>query len=303
VTEFGDRAVTFATDMVANLTGHHTAAQTRGAATQQQLDTAAAAASNSAQADALQAAAKALLGSDFQIYPEFSITTAQGEEWANTLAASTSGALTRYLTTIANVDFPVDEWLDGIARVRPNMRSWEQLLMLAGAFGLPQPALTPAQFPFEATAPWLALPFPQDYKLVSDHLLYTAHYAALFDKSARQCGILLDEWTEVIPATDRDTGIAFNFHRPENEAPQSFLLVTPASASGAWQWADLLGALNETLDLAKTRAVEPVHLAGGAYARFLPATVMAATLYGISITSTLAASNGLYRAIGRTAHA
>jgi len=140
-------------------------------------------------------------------------------------------------------------------------------------------------------------------ELTSDHLLYTAQYPTAFNKTARQCGILLDEWTEVIPATTRDTGIAFNFDRPNNEAPQSLLLVTPGTANGEWQWEDLMGALNETLDLAKSRAVEPVHIDGTAYSRFLPATIMAATLYGISITTALAATNGVYRSLGATTRA
>ena len=71
--------------------------------------------------------------------------------------------------------------------------------------------------------------------------------------------------------------------------------MTPATASGAWQWDDLVGALNETLELSKKRALEPIHIDNTAYSRFLPATVMAATLYGISITTTLAAANGVFR--------
>jgi hypothetical protein len=135
--------------------------------------------------------------------------------------------------------------------------------------------------------------FPPEYVLDSDRLLYTAHYSTPFDEQARQCGLLLDEWTEVIPGTVRTTGIAFNFDRPDSEPPQAILLVTPASASGTWQWDDLVGALHETLDLAKKRAVEPVHVDGTAYSRFLPATIMAATLYGISITTTLAVANNV----------
>jgi hypothetical protein len=70
--------------------------------------------------------------------------------------------------------------------------------------------------------------------------------------------------------------------------------VTPASDTEQWQWADLVGALNETLDLAKKRALEPAHIDGQPYASFLPAAVMAATLYGISITTSLAAANGAF---------
>jgi hypothetical protein len=297
---FADRAVVFAADLLHNLTGHEAAIAARSKAVQAQLDVQTAAATKAAQVAALEEAAKALLGPDFKIYPAFALAPDQADEWSNALSASLGGELTKYLTTTAKIDFPVDEWLYGVARVRPNMRSWEQLQMLTSAFRLPSPVLVPAQFPYQAAAPWLALPYPPDFTLSADYLLYTASYSTAFDKTARQCGILLDEWTEVIPAADRDTGVTFHFDRPNNEAPQTFLLVTPATGNGSWQWDDLVGALNETLDLAKVRAVEPVHIDTSPYSRLTPATVMAATLYGISITTVLAASNGLYEKIRTT---
>ena len=73
-------------------------------------------------------------------------------------------------------------------------------------------------------------------------------------------------------------------------------MVTPASADGIWHWEDLTDALNETLDLAKVRAVEPAHTDPTPYSRLLPATVMAVTVHGISITTALAAANGVLRA-------
>ncbi|MGH9494855.1 MAG: hypothetical protein ACRD3B_07655, partial [Candidatus Sulfotelmatobacter sp.] len=291
---FGDRAIVVAQDLVTNLSGHRSEITTRSAAAQTQLDTFGAAAAAADQVQALEAAAKALLGSDFRIYPEFSLSALQSGEWTNALAAATGGTLLQYLTTTAQIEFPVDEWLYGVARIRPNMRTWEQLLMLTGAFATNVPTLIPIQFPFESAASWLALQYPDTYQFDSDRLLYTTHYSAPFDGTLRQCGMLVDEWTEVIPATSRTTGIAFNYDRPNNEAPQSFLLVTPASTSGAWSWDDLVGALNETLDLAKKRAVEPVHLDFTPDSCFLPATVMAVTQYGISISTALAASNGLF---------
>ena len=295
LSSFQGRVVVFGTDLVTNLTGHQTDIQNRSAAVQTQLDAYAAAAAATDQVTALQAAAKALLGSDFRIYPEFRLSAAQGDEWANAMAASTGGTLLQYLTTTAKLDFPVDEWLYGVARIRPNMHSWEQLLMLTSAVGVASPALVPVQFPYEAAPSWVALQYPDSYVLDSDRLLYTAQYVAPFDKTLRQCGMLIDEWTEVIPATTRNTGIAFNYDRPNNEAPQSLLLVTPATGGGTWLWDDLLGAVNETLDLAKKRAVEPVQLDATPYSCFLPATVMAVTYYGISITTSLATANGVFR--------
>ena len=293
---FGDRAVVMAEDLAANLNGHLTAINKRRDATKKSLDDAAAATSQVAQVAAVEAAAKALLGDEFRIVPEFGLTTAQADEWANAVSQSTGGALLNYLTT-SGVDLPVAEWLCGAARVRPMLRAFEATVALTGALGRPEPSLLPIQLPYEAGAPWLALQFPPppDYEVTSDHLLYTAYYMAPFDKTARQCGLLLDEWTEVLPATTRTTGITFNFNRPDNEPPQAILLITPASASGHWEWADLVGALNETLDLAKTRAVEPAQIDGTPYTMLLPATVMAVTLYGISITTSLAAANGVFR--------
>jgi hypothetical protein len=300
VTPFEERAIVLSQDLAANLTGHRKEIQDRAAATQRHLTDAQSAATARDQVAAMLEAAKSLLGPDFQVFPEFSISSDQGDEWANSLAAYTSGSLTKYLTTTAKLDFPVDEWLYGVARIRPNMRSWEQVLSLTSAFKQPVPELIPAQFPFEATAPWLALQYPSTYSLISDHVLYTAYYPVAFDKTTRQCGILLDEWTEVVPATDRVTGITFNFDRPNNEAPQSLLLVTPASATGEWTWEDLVGGVNETLDLAKKRLVEPGQIDFTPYSCLLPATIMAVTFYGISITTSLAAANGVFRSLEST---
>jgi len=297
---FGDRAVVFAQDLVTNLTGHRADITARSAASQAQLALYQSASAASDQVAALQAAAKALLGSDFQIYPEFTLAGSQADEWANAVGYSTGGQLTQYLTTTAELDFPVDEWLYGVARIRPNMHTWEQIVMLADAFNLSAPDLIPIQFPYENNASWLALQYPDTYQLDSDRLLYTAQYVTPFDKTSRQCGMLIDEWTEVIPSTTRHTGITFNYDRPNNEASQSLLLVTPASSSGQWVWDDLVGALNETLDLAKKRAVEPVQIDATSYSRFLPATVMAVSYYGISITTSLAAGNGVFRALEKT---
>ncbi len=285
-------AVAFVVDLAATVTSQRAAVTQRSAAVQAQLDVAAAAAAGPAQVDALVAAAKALLGDDAIVIPEFGLVAGQGDDWANAVAASTSGALLDWLKTTAKIDFPVEEWLTGAARVRPALRAWEGVGTLCGALGRPDPALLPIQLPFEANAPWLALQFRPDYVIASDRLLYTAHYSTPFDKTARQCGLLLDEWSEVIPATDRDTGITFNFARPDSEPPQTILVVTPATANGQWQWEDLVGALNETLDLAKKRAVEPSQLDNTPYAPLLPATTMAVTLYAISIGTSLTVANG-----------
>jgi hypothetical protein len=288
-----DRAVIFAEDLAGTLASLREGLLTRRKAVKAELDAHAAATTAPAQVEALQAAAKALLGESFTLVPEFAYGPDQGTELADAVAAGESGELLSYLTATAEIDRPVDEWLLGLARVRPALQAWQTCSLLSGTFGRSEPELVPAQLPFETGAPWLALQFPPKYEIDGDRLLYTAHHTAPFDPSARQCGLLLDDWTEVIPGTSRDTGVTFNFDRPNNEAPQSILLVTPATADGAWHWEDVVDALNETLDLAKKRAIEPAMIDPTAYSQFLPATIMAVTLRGISIATALAVASGV----------
>jgi hypothetical protein len=245
----------------------------------------------------LQAAASALLGDGVKLIPEFTFSPGQATELAN--AYTESSSLTNYLESVKQVAFPVDDWLYGVARVREKLHAWEQGAALAGILGRLEPTLTPVQLPFRQGEGWLALEIDPALAIEGERLLYTAHYAEQPNAAAAACGLLIDEWTEVIPARDETAGVAFHFDRPGSEPPQSWLLVTPPRASGAWQWTDVLGALEETFALARLRAVEPAHIEQGPYAQFLPATVSAAMLYGISIAANYSRVNGVSRHMRR----
>ncbi|HEY1431531.1 MAG TPA: hypothetical protein VGF39_07890 [Stellaceae bacterium] len=240
---------------------------------------------------ALQEAGSALLGSDMKLIGEFTLPADQAAELDAALTLSTGGALTQYLRVTAKRAFPVEDWLHGVARVREKIHAWEQTGILAPTLGGPDADLTPAQLPCLAGEGWLAMEFDPATAIEGERLLYTAHYATAPDPTAAMCGMLIDEWTEVVPARDETIGLSFNYHRPGSEPPQAWLLVTPAQMDGAWQWSDLVGALTETLDLARLRAVEPAQVDATPYARFLPATTSAATLYGISIGMNLSRVN------------
>jgi hypothetical protein len=287
-----DEAVRFAQDCAAVAGAVTAELDRRVVAGGDLLAQAAGAAAPAARADALVAAAKALLGEDFVVVPEFALRADQGAELTKAHAASEDGTLLTYLAA-GEVDFPVDTWLYGAARVREKLRAWEAVVMYSGAAGRPEPGLTPLQLPYRDDDRWLALEFPPTVDLGTERLLYTAHFATPFDASEPQCGLLLDEWSEVIPAADADTGLAFHYDRPSSEAPQAMLLVTPTAFTGRWRWDDLVDALNETLDMAKRRAVEPVHVDASPYAPFLPATVMAMTVRQLTISANLAINNDL----------
>jgi hypothetical protein len=235
-------------------------------------------------------AAKLLFGDDFQVYPSFAVSPEQGSELVNCVNAT--GTLLGYQQDTLGVDFPVDDWLYGVARVREKMGRFENAVVLAESLRGDAPlALTPLQLPHAANDTWLALSYPEHLDITGDRLLYTASLPA-FDPAQPQCGVLVDEWTEVIPARRETTGLTFHYDKPNNEPPQSLLLVTPAAFTGSWQWNDLVDALHETLDLARTRAIEPAQVDGTAYAQFLPATVSAATVHPITIALHYALNNG-----------
>lgn len=240
-------------------------------------------------------AAKALFGQDFVIVPEFSLPAQAGDELGN--AWNDRATLLQYLAADPpagrGTDFPVDDWLYGIARVREKMQLWEQITLAAEMVQTAAPELAPLQLPFRPDDRWLGLDHPDGYDYEGERLLYTAHFTQPFDKTRPQCGLLLDEWTEVIPAKEETTGLAFHYDRPSTEPPQAWLLALSPAMIGGWQWEDLVASVRDTFDEARLRAVEPTQIDRTKYARFLPAVIMAATRHPITIGLNLAENNGL----------
>jgi len=236
---------------------------------------------------AATAAIRAALGPDALATSEFAISDDLGDAWKKVLKASQDGKLTQHLDR----DFPVDDWLHGLARVRPRMALWERITLLATAVGQEQPDLVPIQLPFATGDPWLGLEIPASFEQDGDRLLYSAHYAASFDPGDEQCALLLDEWTETVPATTATTGIAAHYDQPGSQPPQTILLVEPPARTGTWKFVDLVAAVGETLDLARTRAVEPGQVDGTGYAQLLPATVLSAASRPITVTTDLSVNN------------
>jgi hypothetical protein len=70
-------------------------------------------------------------------------------------------------------------------------------------------------------------------------------------------GLLVDEWTEVVPNDHETTAITFQFDPPNAMAPQSVLIAVPPVPGVDWTADTLRRVLIETLDLAKIRAVDP----------------------------------------------
>jgi len=241
------------------------------------------------------AAGKLVLGSEMQLIPRFRLSNGQSAEFQN--AWNGSAALLTDLKA-AGRRFPVDDWLYGLARVREQLNAWENVTILSEGFGADPAEITPVQLPFLANDRWTALEFDTANAPPGNRLLYSAHWAKPFAAASDQCGLLIDEWPETVPGPDIVSGVTFHFDRPNSQPPQTMLLAVPPLLRGSWSWDDLVATLNETLDEAKKRGVEPAMIDNSNYAQFLPATLMAVTLYATTISTNLALNNQIYDRIG-----
>ncbi|SDZ24015.1 hypothetical protein SAMN05421504_11139 [Amycolatopsis xylanica] len=303
---FGDRVVEYGRELLTRTKKLGKEIEGRVTACGKALVAYDAAVTGADRAEAGTDALKALLGADVLTVPEFTPSEQLAEDWRDARRAS-DDLIDHLKEAPHHRDYPVDDWLHGMARIREKPRLWEKTVFLAdallGSGGLlpswTEPELTPIQLPYRDDDTWLAMDFsvkPKP-KLNEDRVLFTAHYAAEpILGNGRHCGLLFDEWTEVIPAETETTGIAVHYDRPDSEPPQALLLVVPPAADHKWQPGDLLAAIHETFALAKARAVEPEHLDDTAYAQLLPATVMSATRKPITISTDLAVANLRWKA-------
>ncbi len=244
-------------------------------------------------------AAKALLGSAFVLVPHVSLenavelNTAFGNRtdlFDFKVKQIKTATPTLQDTTCQNI--VLEEWLQGIGRVRNRMGSIERLKMAAETLDLTPissaaTALTPVQVPYLGQKYWVALDMPEtfidkkgDVKPLSidrDYLSLTAmNLPNAHDFSQPQCGLLLDAWTELVPNKTETTGVVAHHNQPNSEPAQCLLLAISPTLTGAWTWDNLLGTLNDTLNRAKARAVEPDTLANHSlFSQLLPAVTNA----------------------------
>jgi len=224
-------------------------------------------------------AAQEILGRAFRVLPLFEAEN----------SAEVQLALDAHDTLVAGGPaLAVEEWIDGLARVRPKLGAYKMMGTLTDAFeNLPAP-LRVAQLPYKENDRWLAFPLVEGQDLSREALSLVLQAAPGYRADRKQCGLMVDEFTEVLPGKEETTGLALHFNQPSSEPPQALMLVVPPVLRGHWQWEDLVAALNETLDMSQKRAVEPDLLGTTAYAQLLPAILTAVTRYPATISLDLA---------------
>ena len=147
------------------------------------------------------------------------------------------------------------------------MNTLETLKLLGSLLNQPFPEPMLTQLPQGDY--WVGMKFPETYQ-PARHTLSLVQLNQPADWTTSLCGLVIDEWAEVLPNTEELTGIAFHYNQPDSTAPQSLLLAVTPVETGRWVWDDLVYTLLDTLELAKLRAVEPEHIDKTMFSQLLP---------------------------------
>jgi hypothetical protein len=167
-------------------------------------------------------------------------------------------------------------WLARIAHCRDAARRFADVLTYAEAQQTAEASLYTRQLPYEPGSPWLGqggLPESRDRdrrdRDTGGRVSIVAHLPHALGRDASVCGLMIDEWVEVIPNPTEMTGVAFQYDAPAAQAPNAILLAVPPDARSTWDADGLVSIVVEAFELAKLRAVDPEALVDVGH--FLPA--------------------------------
>ena len=210
-----------------------------------------------------------LFGNGFKMMPQF----------ANTNATALREQLDMNLGEGILRNHPegyINEWLNTTALVRNRLAPIESVRLLTDVLFENQESILPAQLPFTEPADiadrdyWMGAEYPETFVPDGDRLSLIC--IGQENVAATGCGLILDEWMEIIPDKKETTGIAMHYNQPDARAPQTVLLAVTPEKTGSWKIEDLALSVEEALNMAKLRAVEPEHVDFSMYSQLLPAT-------------------------------
>ena len=197
--------------------------------------------------DAYTEAARQVLGVDFLAIPAF---RAHPEGVAELTAAAAS--------PVEGDALALESWLQSLARVRLPMQAWDTVAMYQEWLRGELTGFLPIQLPVSPGAKWIGGVFGDT--LAVDDVVSIAAIQPPAGFASPLAGLLLDEWSELVPAPTQTTGIALNVNRPNAVAPQALLLAVAPRQTGHWIWDDLINVLRDTIERARLRAVEPDYI-------------------------------------------
>jgi hypothetical protein len=214
---------------------------------------------------------RCLLGPDFPAVPRF----------VPERPAAVTELLSHSAALLGGDPLATATWLDRLARVRPAADRLHRVFAYAEATGATATTdLLVAQLPYDAREAWVALP-PREAR-VPGRTALAVHSVRPVDPSRPLTGLVLDEWTEMVPNDSEVAGLAFHYDAPSSRAPQAILLAM-ADRDREWEPPRLRDTIAQAMDVAQARAVDLQTL--DQHGHFLPALYFAFNESGATIST------------------
>ncbi|MFE6101563.1 hypothetical protein ACFVQ4_16525 [Streptomyces laurentii] len=170
------------------------------------------------------------------------------------------------------------DWVDLTGTVRPGTGALADLMLHTGAAatGIGH-TLRIGQMPFAPNDHWVGAPrTPADEEKPATGLV--VHGPAQSLASGSFAVLVVDAWSDLIPAQTHTAGATFHFDAPGARAPQAVLLAVPPAVGQPWTPDVLADTLAEALALARLRLVDLAAL--GWLGRYLPAAYLPESAMG-----------------------
>lgn len=222
---------------------------------------------------------EAVFGPDMPILPAF--IAPNGAAVRSTLAASTDLQQGDPHAAVM--------WLQRAARVREGTGRMHAAMLVAEALAGASLDFSVGQLPHVVGERWVGLPLTGP-RPPGGRVSFVVHAPAHLDATGPMAGILVDEWTEVVPSAEETTGLVFHYDQPSARAPHAILVAVAPDDKPIWDLETLEATVLETLELARLRTVDPVVLSEAV--PFLPALYLASGDHGQAVTSDVAGLTG-----------
>ncbi|HWU90877.1 MAG TPA: hypothetical protein VN253_26610, partial [Kofleriaceae bacterium] len=147
-------------------------------------------------------------------------------------------------------------WLSKAAAGRGELAALDRALFVADTLAPGDPALSIriAQLPFTPGEVWIARDVFADGVPPGARRGFAIHAPLGLDLARPLAGLLIDSWSEAVPAPTQTTGVAFQVEQPTAAPPQMIVLgVAPDLTQPSWTDAAIEEVVRETLALAELR--------------------------------------------------
>jgi hypothetical protein len=241
------------------------------------------------------AVVKSILGDDFVVLPHFKIIVSKLSV-LNSLETS-NPLLDDVDTVLVDKNMAMENWVHDVSKVRDRIADLETLNMLGSCLTDElKLEYKPVQIPYDPLVEqldknrWMALEVNEE-NMKDDKLCLALHVYDDFisDLNADDdfCGILIDDWHEIIPFKEQSAGIAINYNQPDSQAPQAILLAVPSEqpdlnypSAKHWSADDIQKMIEQTLNDAIIRSMDYDNLKDTQLGKFLPMTVFPVITFG-----------------------